>query len=342
MTDRVRKQLLDYLLGALDDSEMEAIEARLQSDPSYRQAMCQARRDLLRINEMARLSNMVRGEGVRRELAPPPRLAERTCEFLFDPARRLRALRRRAMTPLPAAPHSGGSGSWADMGVIAVILLIAGLLVLPAVNGTRFQARVIACQENLRQVGQALTEYSHKNHDVFPVVPPEGKLAAAGIYAPILTHDGFLTEPAAVLCPDSAQAQEKDFRVPSLDELRSAAGSDLSGIQQKMGGSYGYSLGYFDHGVYQPTRNLNRDYFAIMADAPSDDRPDHQSANHGGLGQNVLFEDLHIEFCSTSRPGNGSDDIYANDNQQVAPGLHRDDAVIASSGTAPVVYISLP
>jgi len=109
-----------------------------------------------------------------------------------------------------------------------------------------------------------------------------------------------------------------------------------------MGGSYGYCLGYFDHGVYQPTRNLNRDYFAIMADAPSTDLPNRQSDNHGGLGQNVLFEDLHIEFCSTTRPGNGYDDIYANDNHEVAPGLNRDDSVIASSGTAPVVCVSIP
>ena len=104
-----------------------------------------------------------------------------------------------------------------------------------------------------------------------------------------------------------------------------------------MGGGYGYCLGYFDHGVLRPTRNLNRDYFAILADAPSD-RPDHQSANHDGLGQNVLFEDLHIEFCSTTRPGDGRDDIYTNDHNDVAPGLHRDDSVLASSGTAPVVY----
>ena len=109
-----------------------------------------------------------------------------------------------------------------------------------------------------------------------------------------------------------------------------------------MGGSYGYCLGYFDHGVYQPTRNLKRDYFAIMADAPSMDRPDHQSENHGGLGQNVLFEDSHVEFCSTTRPGDGTDDIYANDNNEVAPGLNRDDAVIASSGTAPFVFVSIP
>ena len=119
-----------------------------------------------------------------------------------------------------------------------------------------------------------------------------------------------------------------------------AVGNELSCIQQKMGGSYGYCLGYFDHGIYHPTRNLNRDYFAIMADTPSADRPDHQSDNHGGRGQNVLFEDLHIEFCSTSRPAN--DDIYLNDNHEVAAGLNRDDAVIASSGTAPVVLVSLP
>ena len=326
MTDRVRQQVLDYLLGVLDDSEMEAVTARLESDPVYRRAMSWARRCKIRL------------DGERAEVAPPPRLAERTCEFLFDPARRLRAaLRPRSMTPVPPTPHSGRRLSWADVGVAAAVFLTAGLLVLPAINGTRFHARVATCQDNLRQVGQALTEYSQKNHDLFPVVPAKGNLAAAGIYAPILTQDGFLAEPAAVLCPDSPQAEETGFRVPSLDELRSAVGQRLSRIQQKMGGSYGYCLGYFDHGVYQPTRNLNRGYFAIMADAPSTDRPDHQSDNHSGLGQNVLFEDTHVEFCSTTRPGDGSDDIYANDNHEIAPGLHRDDSVIASSGTAPVV-----
>ncbi len=331
MTDPVRQQVLDYLLGVLDDSEMEAVKARLESDPVYRQAMHQVHGDLARL------------QGMRRQVASPPGLAERTCEFLFNPARRLRAaFRQRSMTPLPATPHGCSRLSWADVGVAAVIFVVSGLLVLPAVNGTRFQARVTICQDNLRQVGQALTEYSHKNHDVFPAVPAEGNLAAAGIYAPILTQEGFLTEPETVLCPDSVQAQQKGFCIPSLDELRSAVGERLTQIQQTMGGSYGYCLGYFDHGVYQPTRNLNRDYFAIMADAPSTDRPDHQSDNHGGLGQNVLFEDLHIEFCSTTRPGNGSDDIYANDNHEVALGLHRDDAVIASSGTAPVVCVSIP
>ena len=243
------------------------------------------------------------------------------------------------MTPVAATPHGRRRWSLADAGVAAAILLLAGLLVLPAVNGTRFQARRIGCENNLRQVGQAMTEYSDRNNDLFPVVPMEGNLAAAGIYAPILTQDGFLTEPETVLCPESIQAQERDFRVPSLAELRSAAGRKLTAIQQRMGGSYGYSLGYFDHGKYRPTRNLGRDYFAILADAPSN-HPDHQSDNHGGRGQNVLFEDSHVEFCTTTRPGDGGDDIYTNNANVVGAGLSRDDAVIAPSGTGPVVFVS--
>ena len=331
MRDQVRQQVFDYLLGALDSREMEAVEVRLGSDPDYQQALDWAREQLGRL------------EALRNDFLPPAGLAKRTCQLLFDPARRLRMARRRwTMTPVAAASYCRRRCNLADAGVAAAILVIAGLLVAPAINGTRFQARLATCQNNLRHVGQALGEYSDKNHDLFPVVPTEGNLAAAGIYAPILTEDGFLTEPEAVLCPESAQARQRDFRVPSLGELRSAAGQRLSEIQQKMGGSYGYCLGFFDHGVYQPTRNLGRDYFAIMADAPSTDRPDYQSDNHGGLGQNVLFEDLHVEFCSTTRPGDRSDDIFTNNNHEVAAGLDRDDAVVARSGTAPVLFISLP
>ncbi len=331
MSDRVRKQVLGYLVGALDDSEMEAVKALLESDPAYRQAMRRARSGIAPLSVL------------RHAATPPWGLAERTCRFIFDPARRLRnALSRRAMTPSPVAFHTGGRLRWADAGVAVAILLASALLILPAVNGTRFQARVIVCQDNLRQIGQAMTEYSQKNNDVFPRVPTEGKLAAAGIYAPILAQDGYLTRPGTVLCPDSAQAREQSFRVPSLNELQSAVGQRLSRIQQTMGGSYGYCLGYFDHGVYHPTQNLYRDYFAIMADSPSLDRPNRQSDNHGGIGQNVLFEDSHVGFFCTTRLGGGNDDIFANDNDEVAPGLNRDDSVIASSGTAPVILVSFP
>ena len=177
--------------------------------------------------------------------------------------------------------------------------MIAGLLVLPAINGTRFQARVTACQDNLRQVGQALTEYSHRTTTSFPRFPPRATWRRPESCARSCGR-GFSCRARTGALSRLAAGPAEGFRVPSLDELRSAVGQELSRIQQKMGGSYGYCLGYFDHGVFQPTRNLNRDYFAIMADAPSDDRPDHQSDNHGGLGQNVLFEDLHVDSVHDS------------------------------------------
>ena len=243
------------------------------------------------------------------------------------------------MTPATIAPGPAGRVRWIDAAITVAIFAVAALLIVPAINGSRFQARVTACQDNLREVGQALAEHSHRNHEVFPPVPAQGNLAADGIWAPVLQDEGLLIEPQKLLCPETPLALENNFQIPSLDNLRKAAGHELARIQQKMGGSYGYCLGYFDHGILQPTRNLNRDYFAILADAPSD-RPDHQSVNHDGLGQNVLFEDLHVEFCSTTRPGDGRDDIYTNYQHMVAPGLDR-DSVLAPSGMAPAVYVSL-
>ena len=49
--------------------------------------------------------------------------------------------------------------------------------------------------------------------------------------------------------------------------------------------------------------------------------PTPQSANHGGSGQNALFEDGHVEFLRTSRPAGRVDDIFANDDNLVAAGV---------------------
>jgi hypothetical protein len=248
------------------------------------------------------------------------------------------------MTPVTATagghlPAGRGRATWVDVGLTCAILFVAGLLVLPAVNGSRFQARLADCQRNLQSLGQMLAEHSYRNHEVFPSVPAKGNLAADGIWAPVLKGEGLLVEPQRVLCPETPLAQQADFQIPSLNDLRKSAGRELVQLQRRMGGSYGYCLGYFDHGVLRPTRNLSRAHFAILADVPSD-RPDHQSANHDYLGQNVLFEDLHVEFCCTSRPFDG-DDIYVNDDNEVSPGLNSNDSVLAPSGTPPVVLAEL-
>jgi len=273
MIDPVREQVLGYLLGALDDAEMEQVQARLQNDEAYRRQWAALRRQLEQL------------DAAKPDVSPLPGLAERTCRRVF--AQPKPSPRRRSLTPETAPPSWRSRVGWLDTTVALAVFALAGLCTLPAIQSSRFHARLTSCSDNLRELGTMLTVYSGANHGYFPRVPTQGKLASAGVYAPTLLQGGFLTEPRRVVCPDSALAARGDFRVPSLDELQAADTEKAAQLRQQMGGSYGYCIGYLDHGIFCATRNLQRPGFALMADAPREDRPDRQSDNHSGRGQNV-------------------------------------------------------
>ena len=67
-----------------------------------------------------------------------------------------------------------------------------------------------------------------------------------------------------------------------------------------MGGSYAYQFGYMDEDRYCAIRNEGSCRKAILADGPSDELEHHSSANHGGCGQNTLFQDGHVAFVTSS------------------------------------------
>jgi hypothetical protein len=328
MSERVREQLLGYLLDALDDSEAESLVVRLQRSPKLQTELTSLRRQLDRI------------EAAQPDYSPPPGLARRTCDFVFGHARRAVVRAAPPMTPQNAPPHWAGRIGWLDVGVAVTVLLLAGFVLLPAVHNSRFQARLAACRDNLRYLGVSLASYSQQHEGRFPAVPAEGKLAAAGVYAPTLVSAGYLTETQRVICPESALAVQPEVRIPSLEEVQAATSQRAAELRQLMGGSYGYCLGYLDHGVVQPTKDLGRVHFALMADAPSDNLPNHQSANHGGRGQCVLFEDGHSEFLTSTHLEGSDDDIFSNADHLVAVGVDREDSVIAASGAPPIVYVN--
>ena len=64
MIDRVREQILGYLLGILDDSERERVEACLERDPEYQRQWAELRRQLAQFE-------------AEESDAPPPGLARR-------------------------------------------------------------------------------------------------------------------------------------------------------------------------------------------------------------------------------------------------------------------------
>jgi anti-sigma factor RsiW len=330
MASRPSQQLLGYLLGALEDDERVALEEQLRTSAKLRERLAALRQQIERLR------------GASCESEPPPGLARRTCHFIaaYAEASSAKEPARAAASATPVQLPSGPSWRWGDVSVMAGIMVTAVLLIFPAIESSRFRARVTACQENLQRLGTALIRYSDHHAKYFPQVSQQGNLAAAGIYAPVLLGDGLLEASRQVVCPGSSLAGDRSFQVPSLGQLGAATGRELEQLRSVMGGSYGYSLGYVEDGRYVSTRNLSRPTFALMADAPSDTLPGFQSENHGGRGQNVLFEDGHVRFLTSSRPIEDGDDVFVNDTGLVAAGDHRNDSVVAGSGAAPLVFIS--
>ena len=310
----MRDHLIGYLLDALDPEEHELVEAHLSRDPQLKRELDVISRGLLLLSID------------KAHYDPPAGLAHRTCEFV--------ALQARVrLAPQPA--HSASRWSMADMLVAAGLFLAATMLFFPAMNQSRFAARLLSCQNNLREIGIGLTNYSDLHGHYFPDIPPEGQLSAAGIYATKLVEGGFLANPQVIICPASALADGiVEFRVPTSNDLQNAPRAQLVRLHRQMGGSYGYNLGYVANGRYQATKNLRRPTFALMADAPST-APPFRSLNHGDCGQNVLFEDAHVQYLTTCNARGCEDNIFLNDDGEMAPGKHQDDAVVGASHARP-------
>jgi len=335
MTDSVQEQLLGHLLDALDDDEQQVVESRLESDPQLRHQW-----ELLR----RRLEPL---EVLRADFDPPAGLAERTCQLVASHGSRLGAPPpsevplAKAVLPSPPveSPSWASRVRWLDVAMAAAVLIAGALLTIPALQHSRFHSRLIACQENLKEIGQTMKQYAQGNGGYFPRIPPRGNLAAAGIYAPMLKERRLLTDVHRVVCPDSSLADLQRFRIPSLPELQSASPEALELLRKRMGGSYGYHLGHYCDGVYHHTKDQNRTYFALMSDAPNATIPGYQSDHHAGRGQNVLFEDGRVKFLTTSRISPDADDFFANDDGLIAAGTHPNDAVIGSSPTMPIIWV---
>jgi hypothetical protein len=345
----MREDLLGYLLGAMQPDERREFERRLQTDARLREECEFLKAALDECGDPAHL------------LDPPSGLAERTCEFIsrvraeeatmFFAAKGAPTVDAGRAAPTtemsPATVGFVGSAPWneppahdanrwrlADMITLGGIALAASLLLFPALASWRNGQHAAVCREKLHRLGTALVTYSRLNNGYFPEVPEAGPLAHAGIYAPRLVEAKLINDSTEFLCPGRPTNLET-YAVPTLNKLRRAVGAEELELARKMGGGYGYALGYIEDGVYKPSRNLNRATFAILADSPGDEG--RGSLNHGCGGQNVLFEDGHAEFLSRCRLSHGAgDEIFRNTAGFVGAGIGRDDAVIAPSEARPL------
>jgi hypothetical protein len=320
----MREQLLGYLMGALEPEERDRVERQIRHDAALQQEL-----ELLHesLQPLAAAAD---------ECEPPPGLAERTCLAVAQERRQVRAAE---VQPVELPASYAARWSLADLAAAAGIIIAAGMLLFPAIQYSRTEARIAECQNNLKQIWMdGLSPYAQYNRGMYPRVPTMGNRAAAGMYAVTLAEGEYLPADGAwSRCPGTSDCQGTTQPIPTEAQLLAASGARLAELRRTMGGDYGYNLGYLSPaGSYQPVRQRGSSTYAIMADAPCRRTDGRVSANHGRCGQNVLYDDGHIAYekqCCTPVVG---DDFYRNDQDRVAAGLHIDDAVIAASNAPPL------
>jgi prepilin-type processing-associated H-X9-DG protein len=190
------------------------------------------------------------------------------------------------------------------------------------------------CQNNMRQLGTALIDYSQASGGYFPVIPPSGNLSFAGVYAPKLVAKGLVQDGQLLHCP--AKESTLVFKIPPLQDIAAAQGPHLVTLHRTMGGDYAYTLGFVRRGHLNGVRNQGHWNVAILADVPLENLRNRSIGTHGP-GQNVLFADGHVRFLAKRRrPGTRDDDMFFNARGDILAGVNADDTVLAPSYVSPL------
>ncbi len=311
MTDPMHQQLLGHLLGALDDDEQEWLESRLEQDEEYRrQWMCWRRRLAPLLTE-------------RPEFEPPPGLAEQTCRLVAACAPMLvfEEKPRPTMRPVPTLPGGAAGARWLDAAVVAAILLAVVALVPPAIHGSRFHCRLASCQDKLRQVGLALTQYGHDHHDALSELAADERLTGAGAFAAGMLGDEFAGE-------DRSAAMFPVAWLAAQGALRGTIGWQNGFSRQKIDqspplpfpittsesvSSFKDWSGAWGNETADGPENLSPAAVPVLADVAGADVPGQGINFHGGRGRNQFFEDGHVNFLPCSAPRGAAETILSND-----------------------------
>lgn len=342
-----QEDLLGYVLGALDAQEERDLQEKIDSNPEIEDQLLELR------HAMSPLDSLSFGEPGSR-----PGLARRTCELvanlkhgkqdLFEDSDAIREMFDDAPTSQetelqPASQLSAFSQftdrlvhprSWSRIDLLAGVAMLAifASILLPAISHSRFQGRIDSCKHNLTQVGNAMLAYSDLHGSHFINASMSMASSNNGLFGPVLTGSGFIEDDSLFACAGRAEAEP--LQIPTMQQIRSARGSQKETLLRRMGGHFGYALGFFDGDKYSAPRNDGSAHAVIIADMPSADLPGRSSQNHSGKGQNCFFADGHIQFVTNHAIG--GDAIYENDLGIVGPGIGERDNVIAPCHVAPV------
>ena len=321
----MRDLLVCYLLGELSDPERETLEAKLAVDSRLR-------------DELERLRQCMMPEATPADCshAPPRNLLDRTVKCVSDSQAGDEELHF-------VEPPAGRCNFSLVDGIVAVGVVFAiSMLLLPALRESRDISRRNACQNNLRQLGFAFIDYAGEHEGVFPQANLNQN---AGIYAVKLADGGYIDRQQLMhflICPASAEADAINkgtlvLQIPRYERVADGAANLPTQVRATMGGSYACRVGYIDGKVYVSIYNRGNCRSPLLSDAPSLENLAASSPHHGGCGQNVLFEDGHVEYVVGYLIPAWEDHMFLNYDRQAAAGKGSRDVVMGRSEIVPAV-----
>lgn len=340
-----QEDLLGYVLGALEAQEERDVQHYLDTNPDAEEELLTLREG---INPLSALDPCPESR---------PGLARRTCELVanLESTQQIPAANSavedtadpQVVTPaslfrfstIAERFHHPFSFARTDLLACIAVIAIFSSILFPAISWSRFNSRISSCQNNLRHVGLAMLQYSDLHGQPNIQIPSASShRSATSSFVPVLLEVGLIEDESTFSCAGLGDVDLPS--IPSRNQLSNAQGSQLSELQQRMGGHFGYALGFFEGKTWQAPRNVGSSQVVVLADRPSNKLPGRRSDNHGGRGQNLFFGDGHVSFVKGHAIGN--DAIYENDMGIVGPGVGPHDNVIAPSHLEPVLldYIS--
>ena len=224
--------------------------------------------------------------------------------------------------------------------VIGIIALLISIL-LPALNAAKERANRVKCASNLRQVGQGLMLYANDNKGAYPRTryDPAQDPSSFGFedaddpFAVNMVNDVTAAlwmlvrnadlNPEVFTCPSSNQ--EKD---PMMENNISVPATSRSNFSDANNLSYSYAHPYPKAAAIALGYKLHSGVVADLAIAADRNEPDKDwkknqnwnddqtkqklsnSANHEREGQNVMFNDGHVEWFTNAWCGADMDHIY--------------------------------
>ena len=232
--------------------------------------------------------------------------------------------------------------------LIAVVGVMASIF-LPYAERARESDRRVRCYENLVRISAALRDYAAANGHCYPSTGADarqrGYTCFTGADDPAPFGPRSAVQPNDVtaslwLLVRLGLASPRDFVCPSTDDTADPF-TDAAGRPAPAGRrgnfrsadhlSYSYACPFSSAPGYR-LNDTRPPEFALLADrnpgpvasvpawdAGPLDLSVANSANHGRSGQNVLYEDGHVEFCATPYCGQDRDNIYTALRPRVHP-----------------------